>query len=186
MSKRQYCPKCLFPQSVCLCDALEPVDNKTNIVVLQHPSELKESKNTVRLMALVLRHCEVFVGETETDFAHIRQRCETQKIRSAVLYPNEKSVELESLNTETPVINHLILLDGTWKKTYKLWQLNPWLHNLPSWHFTKPSASIYQRKTNFQHSLSSLEACAYALNLIEHKNTDSLLQLLKTRQDRGF
>lgn len=186
MSKRQYCPNCHYPQSVCVCDAVKPINNQTKIIVLQHPAEVKQAKNTVKLLTLGLTHCEVVIGEKAADFAQIKLYCEQQADEFAVLYPNKHSVELETHHCSIKPVRNLILLDGTWKKVYKIWQLNPWLHNLPSCHFANPPDSIYQRKTKLDYSLSTLEACSYALNLIEKTNYAPLMQLLRIRQSRGF
>jgi DTW domain-containing protein YfiP len=66
----------------------------------------------------------------------------------------------------------LIVLDGTWKKAYRMFMLSPMLQALTQ--VTLPesiaSAGRYQiRKVTKKNALSSLEACCYALMLIENQ-----------------
>lgn len=78
---------------------------------------------------------------------------------------------------------NLILLDGTWRKAKKMWMLNPWLHDLPSWHFGQPPENQYRmRKTNLEHSLSTLEAAAYGLDCLCHFDSAKLLKLFNAMQ----
>ncbi|MGB0937387.1 MAG: tRNA-uridine aminocarboxypropyltransferase [Colwellia sp.] len=108
-----------------------------------------------------------------------------------LLYPGEQAKTLEpsfvtSLNTSTnPSLNPsqtsksdnkkelcLIVLDGTWKKAYRMFMLSPMLQTLTQ--VTLPEsiacAGRYQiRKVAKKNALSSLEACCYALMLLENQ-----------------
>lgn len=186
MSERLYCNHCLFPQSVCLCDAIQPLENKVKVIVLQHPSESTHAKNTARLLKLGLKKCEVVCGESADDFSEIEHQAAQSAQDWAVLYPAKSSSLLSSKSNATPSPLNLILIDGTWKKAYKIWQLNPWLHSLNSYQLQIENPGIYQRKAKWQNSLSTLECCAFALNIIENLPKEPLLSLLKTRQQRGL
>jgi DTW domain-containing protein YfiP len=73
----------------------------------------------------------------------------------------------------------LILLDGTWKKAYKMFKLSKNLCGLPQISLPEALASAGQyhiRKVAKKNALSSLEACCYALELFE-KN-DKYQQLI--------
>lgn len=149
MSTRQYCQFCGYPQSVCLCAAIHPVSNTIPVLVLQHPSEVKASKNTVRLLSLALKNIEIHVGETEVDFAHLKPRIQATGTSSILLYPSRESLPLSVNPSIGNDISQLIfLIYGTWRKAYKIWCLNPWLHALPCRHLATAPDSQYQRKTS--------------------------------------
>ncbi|MDN4502243.1 tRNA-uridine aminocarboxypropyltransferase [Alteromonadaceae bacterium BrNp21-10] len=185
MSKRLYCPQCQFPLKVCLCESIIPIDNSTRLIVLQHPSEVRMAKNTVRLLQLSLARVDVFSGESAKDFASLQTLFQHSITNTAVLYPHEQSLPLEQ-HASIHNINTLIVIDGTWRKAYKIWQLNPWLWSLPSFHFEQAPNSNYQRVAKQPNSLSTLEATAYALSLIEQRNFQGLNQLQQARQQKGF
>ena len=182
-NKRSYCKNCGFPQSVCLCADVRPIVNRTRVIILQHPSERKIAKNTARLLQIGLTHCTLVVGETASDFAPLRT---SLSANSAVLYPSPSSMPLSPDSSPILPPESLIMLDGTWRKAYKLWQLNDWLHALPAYHLDNPPAGIYQRKAKQASQLSTLEACNLALHALEQTPTDNLLSLLKARQQKGF
>ena len=54
MPPRDRCYDCFRPTEHCLCRWIEPVDNRTGILVLQHPKERGHAFNTVRLARLAL------------------------------------------------------------------------------------------------------------------------------------
>jgi DTW domain-containing protein YfiP len=61
--RRAVCNRCLRPQATCLCALVCPTAHRTEVLVLQHPQELRQAKNSVALLRLSLAHCEVVVGE---------------------------------------------------------------------------------------------------------------------------
>ncbi len=210
MTKRTLCPNCIRPQNACICSFITPIDNDIHVVVLQHPSEISQTKGTVTLLAKSLLSCQVIIGENFTDnepFLHV-----LTKFQGLLLYPSEQAQELSGsvsrllqqkelqshsdgnnegnykashesshkTSHETKQINItlkqqikpycLIILDGTWKKSYKMFMLSQTLQQLP--HVCLPESlantgQYYIRKVAKKNALSSLEACCYALGLLE-------------------
>ncbi|WP_275557289.1 tRNA-uridine aminocarboxypropyltransferase [Pseudoalteromonas sp. J010] len=177
--KRNTCPVCAFPLQTCVCSYIgELIDNSIEVVVMQHPSEAKVAKNTAKLLALQLRNIQIVVGENERDFDNLKAYCEQKHV--ALLYPNDQAQSLVQQRDEYANLHAVIVLDGTWKKATKLYQLNPWLHHLPSLKFDTVDASEYTiRKSKHKYSLSTLEATAHFLNLIDSCNVDALYTLQK-------
>ena len=66
MSRIQ-CPRCLRPQTHCLCPLIPSLDSRTRVLLLQHPSEVNHALNTARLAALGLNNAELIVGEVFED-----------------------------------------------------------------------------------------------------------------------
>ncbi|WP_040644452.1 tRNA-uridine aminocarboxypropyltransferase [Pseudoalteromonas rubra] len=167
--KRALCDHCHFPLQTCVCPFLgSTIHNRCKIVVLQHPSEAKVAKNTVRLLSLQLSNIEVIQGESEADFSDIRTQLQSQAC--ALLYPSDNALTLDvtSYQQDLPHIETLVVLDGTWKKVHKILMLNPWLMSLPHVSFANLPENQYSiRKAEQAFSLSTLEATAHFLHLYE-------------------
>lgn len=134
----------------------------TEIVVLQHPSEVKHAKNSVRLLALALPQTRIVVGESSADFADLREYLATQTKPVYIVYPNEHSQTVAEAGASEAAI--IVLIDGTWRKAYRMLQLNPWLTDYPSLHLECTDESQYIiRKAKRSDSLSTLEAAAHTL-----------------------
>ncbi|MGB0893008.1 MAG: tRNA-uridine aminocarboxypropyltransferase [Parashewanella sp.] len=163
---RSHCACCSFPSSHCLCAFAQNVAAQTHVVVLQHPSEVKHGKNSVRLLPLALDNLHIAIGETEADFTEIRHWLSLQKRPIFLLYPSDNSRDLSEIKSEQNAI--LVILDGTWRKAFKILQLNPWLLELTQVHISPNAPSRYQiRKANRSNSLSSLEATAFGIKSLE-------------------
>lgn len=129
---------------------------------MQHPSEVAHAKNTVRLLKLVMPQMKIYVGEAATDFIELQHYLAAQTKPIYVVYPNEHSQTVAEAGASEAAI--IILVDGTWRKAYRMLQLNPWLLNYPSLHLECEDESQYViRKAKRSDSLSTLEAAAYTL-----------------------
>ncbi|WP_428611320.1 tRNA-uridine aminocarboxypropyltransferase [Shewanella sp.] len=185
---RPVCPKCQYPVNACLCEHIRPLSTQVELIVLQHPSEVSHAKNSVKLMQAVMGdRLRLVVGETPTDFTDLRTYLKAQTRPVLLLYPSETSQPLES-----PENNHeaiLLLLDGTWRKAFKLLKLNPWLAEYPAVHLDLDAPSKYTiRKAKRDDSLSTLEAAALAIETLEPSCdvsplTDALAALVRQRLD---
>ncbi|MDQ2043748.1 DTW domain-containing protein [Pseudoalteromonas sp. 20-92] len=175
---RTLCTHCNFALNTCICDAITNINNKVTVIILQHPSEEKTAKNTAKLLNLCLTDCQIIKGENNDDFAILK----TLPISSTVLlYPNENAINLDD-NAEQPSvknITHLIVVDGTWKKAYKILQLTTLLNQFKTVSFKQLPKNRYAiRKAPRADSLSTLEAVAHSLFLIEQLNPAPLYNTL--------
>lgn len=163
---RPSCPKCHYPVKACLCESIEQVEISTELIILQDPSEVGHAKNSVRLLSLVIPDTQVVVGETPDDFSQLQRQLNASAKPIYLVYPCDESQNAAKVNFDSGAI--ILLLDGTWRKAYKLLQLNPWLLQYPALHLDLESASNYTiRKASRSDSLSTLEAVAMMLNIIE-------------------
>jgi len=167
---RQYCNLCQRPQVSCICHLVCLTKNLIKVVILQHPSEVKQSKGTVALLSRSLAECQVLEGEDFQHNAVLQQLIEKYQGKVALVYPSEQAIEISQTNNETGVsdIQCIILLDGTWKKAYRLYMMNPALHHLIHLQLPQSIEGRYQiRSTNKKGALSTLEACCHSLALLE-------------------
>ncbi|PAJ74369.1 hypothetical protein CJF42_10725 [Pseudoalteromonas sp. NBT06-2] len=173
---RPICKRCHYPIKTCVCNAVSKVNCQTKIYVMQHPSELKAAKNTVRLAQLCLPSIEVFIGEEPDDFKSIKN---LPPENTFLLYPDDNAVNIETLAQKDKQQINLIILDGTWKKAYKLKMKNPWLTHFKTLSFANlPENQYIIRKSKRSDSLSSLEAMAYSLEVLENIDTQALYNVL--------
>lgn len=151
---------------------------------MQHPSELNAAKGTVRLLQLVLPQTTVYIGECENDFSELRDRALQHPNDWALLYPRDNSVNIDSRSDNPP--KNLIAIDGTWKKAYRLLQMNRWLSAISAVTFPKESQSRYRiRKAPIDNSFSTLESVAMALQTLEGLSSARFLEALEARM-RAF
>ncbi|MEP1448416.1 MAG: tRNA-uridine aminocarboxypropyltransferase [Paraglaciecola sp.] len=189
-TKRSICTDCGYPQVTCLCSWVKPIDSPMNIVILQHPTEAKHAKNTVRLLALGLNNVKILQGESAADFKEFSKSVLRSQQHYQLCYPHAKSMAIETFETQTKPLelgHTLILIDASWRKALKMWHLNPWLHSLNSWHFANPPNNQYQiRHTSQKNSLSTLESVSYVLEFIYGLDCSPLYMLFKQMQIRCF
>ncbi|NQZ81895.1 MAG: DTW domain-containing protein [Colwellia sp.] len=165
---RDYCGECQRPLLACICTLITEIDNDIHVIVLQHPLEVKQTKGTVTILAKSLNKCSVFIGEDFTHNTELHQLLSDYQQTTFLLYPSEQAKVIDKQVAGNVQVKCLVLLDGTWKKAYRMFMLNTYLHDLP--HLTLPLGIVgdYQiRKTNKNSALSSLEACTHALMLLE-------------------
>ena len=161
---RSQCPRCLRPESHCLCSLIPRLDSRTCVLLLQHPSEVNHALNTARLAALGLSNAELIVGEVFEDLAQLLNRPGYQ---ARLLFPAEDAQPLQRYEAAAqPLL--LVVPDGTWRKARKLLHLNPLLAALPRVALAEGAVSRYRlRKAPGPGALSTLEAIVQALHTLE-------------------
>lgn len=152
------------------------------ISILQDPVESNHAKNTARLANLILPQVRVFVGEKPSDFVQVRNRVQ-QYERNLLIYPSDKAINIQQLCDKEPRCQHLILLDGSWRKAKKLWLANEWLHELDAGYLALANSTEYTiRKSTTEHSLSTLEALGHTLHLLEDAPLTPVFDVLNALQ----
>lgn len=162
---RPFCYECFRPRSMCLCDRVGWVKNRTGIVILQHVRERFHPFGSARLLAQGLARCQLHVayragGKEVPHDLHV-------PAGTALLYPRPGASLLSSIPTDEQPRN-LLLLDGTWSQAHRLYRDNGWLRALPHVTLAPSAPSLYRvRREPKPHCLSTLEAAVAALRTIE-------------------
>jgi DTW domain-containing protein YfiP len=152
------------------------------VIVLQHPKEVNHTKGTIGLLVNSLSNCQLIIGENFTDNYKLNELLST--FNPLLLYPSEQAKILPMLTEPKNQLNKqsngnvteidnktcLLILDGTWKKAYRMLMLSQNLQSIP--HVCLPqefanSGEYIIRKVAKANALSSLEATCYALALLE-------------------
>lgn len=179
--KRPLCAVCTRPVRNCICSLASPVNNLVDVLVLQHPDETKNAKNTAGLLLLSLKNSQRYIGET-FDPAELHHWLFQGDKQPLLLYPEISDYKALGLATPQPSSVYearapeqlrLVILDGTWRKSRKMLYLNNHLQSLPRITLDEPPASIYDiRKAHSENQLSTLEASCYALQQLEQQQVD--------------
>jgi DTW domain-containing protein YfiP len=172
--------------NICVCEACAPVQNRTGVTILQHPTEVGHAKGTVRILARCLTNLRVFTGETPEHFHQAGFNSVTGSHHPALLFPGPGSEAIET--SDVSQVDHWIILDGTWRKAAKILHQNPALSSLPQFHFASPPASAYAiRKAPGKHHLATAEAVAYLLNVLEPElDTRPISDAMRTLVNKQF
>lgn len=169
---RPTCPRCLRPQSTCICSFVTPTPHTAKVLILQHPLEVHEAKNSARLLQLSLPGSRVAVGETFGPAALDALLAEPRY--NLLLYPPTQHeghavpAPLDTSQLKDPSQVRLIVLDATWRKSRKMLHLSTALQTLPRLSLNDMPASAYTiRKAHKPGQLSTLEATCAALAQLE-------------------
>ncbi|MFC4930906.1 tRNA-uridine aminocarboxypropyltransferase [Massilia sp. GCM10023247] len=163
--RRATCAACLRAQPACICRWVAPVQSAAALLILQHPLEVGNAKNSARLLHLSIPGSVLAVGEafeeTELDtLLHAGGRS------PVLLYPDSANAAAPALPPAAGL--RLVVLDATWRKSRKMLYLNPALQGLPRLALRDMPASSYRiRKAHAPDQLSTLEAAAHALGQVE-------------------
>ena len=172
---RLRCWTCYKPQTLCLCDRVPRVRNRTRITLLQHPRERFHAIGTARLARLGLTnlHFEIPRAPVTRSLA-ISLDLPPQ---TGLLFPGPEAQDLGALTAaERP--RGLVVLDGTWGQAGKLYRANPSLERLPRYALTPARPSRYRiRRAPRAHFISTIEAIVEALRILEPETSglDGLL-----------
>lgn len=187
MTDTPLCPHCQKPQPLCVCDAVAALDNRVELLVLQHPQEQDKLLGTARLAVRHLARAEFHIGLSWASLGHALGR-PAEPRRWAVLHLG--SIEADALPPGRDVvavdakghpladqdaalagIEGVILFDGSWSQAKTLWWRNPWVLKLRRLVLKPSQPSLYGRlrKEPRREGLSTLEAAALVIGRLEQR-----------------
>jgi DTW domain-containing protein len=164
---------------------VEPIDNRSFVLVLQHPQEKKEGLATAATACAALRRAALVVGLSWPNLARALGRPADAR-RWATLYLG--SVRPAAFGSEREVIaldragmpeadqdamlrdiEGVVLLDGSWGEAKTLWWRNPWLLKLRRLVLNPRHRSRFGqvRREPRREALSTLEAAALLLKHLD-------------------
>jgi DTW domain-containing protein YfiP len=160
--KRAICARCLRAQPACICQWITPVTSTVELLILQHPLEVGNAKNSARLLHLCVQNSTMVVGET-FDPAALTALLEEGGRTPVLLYPETPGVQSPAM-VDAPGNLRLVIVDATWRKSRKMLYCNPILQTLPRYALRDMAASHYTiRKAHAPDQLSTLEAGVHAM-----------------------
>jgi len=181
------CPDCGKPEPLCVCDTLAPIENRTEVLILQHPQEQDRLLGTARLTALQLTNATLKIGLSWSSLSKALGR-EVDPAGWAILYlGSAKVAELETdrevvaidrkgqpeyaQNAILDNVEGVVVLDGTWSQSKALWWRNPWMLKCQRVILGPKQASLYGklRREPRSDGLSTIEATALLLARLEKR-----------------
>src|SRR5260370_36275204 len=135
------CPRGLKPLPLCVCDAVEPIENRIGLLILQHPQEQDRALGTARLTAMHFRDATLKIGLSWPSLTKALGRpVDPQRwavlylgsARAAQLAPGRDIVVLDRKGAAVPgqnatlaVIPEVGRIDGHWSPAQTVW----WPHH---------------------------------------------------------
>jgi DTW domain-containing protein YfiP len=170
---RERCYQCFRPVSLCFCESIPRIDNRTDVLILQHVGERFHPFNTARIVQKALRRCHLIADHNQRFGMHHLPI----QANAGLLYPRANAPSLAQLSVaERP--GQLVIIDGTWHQAKTIVRDVPQLRDLPCYRLTPGSPGQYRiRREPDAQSLSTLEATVEALRALEF-DTVGLDQLL--------
>lgn len=182
------CPRCRKPLALCICDSVEPVSNRTSLLILQHPQEQDRALGTARLTALHFRDAVLKIGLSWPSLSKALGRPVDDPSRWAVLYLGSAKADSFGANRAIVAIDRkgemeedqrgiladiegLVLLDGTWSQAKALWWRNAWMLKCQRIVLGPRQPSRYGklRKEPRRDGLATIEAAAMMLAGLENR-----------------
>lgn len=201
------CEHCLKPRDLCLCNLIQPLATRTQILILQHPQEPNENLGTARIAHLALSNSSLKVGLSWPNLKRVLGN-EAQasqwgvlylgsglKTEEAIKHPSSEISPVLQFVTQKgapiprpPLLEGMVILDGTWSQAKALWWRNPWLLKLKRAILLPKAKSLYKnlRKEPRPECLSTIESIAETLTALGEppEVSDSLKGLFKNLLDK--
>lgn len=165
------CPRCVYRRAFCLCAdlaALGPVAPRTRVVIVRHYSERTRSSNSGRLAHLVMPDSVLHdVGGLDCGPDGPPLGDDTW-----LVFPDGAP---RSAPPEPPP-RTLVFLDATWRQARRMRQRLPYLRGLPTLSLAPVPAADRLRNAPAPGMVSTIEAIASALRLVEGSGPADLLE----------
>lgn len=172
---RATCYRCFAPQALCYCCHITSINNRTQIIIAQHPREEFHPLNTARMVERSLINSRRVVAPLDQLNAALDKLDLSPS--AAVLYPSPDAELLEDI-APGALPQQILVLDGTWHHAKTLLRDVPRLAQLRKVRFVRKTPSEYTiRKEPHQDYLSTVEAVHHVLCQTE-PDTPHLDQLL--------
>ena len=177
------CPECFLHKDRCICALIPKLDLQTKVTLIIHAKELKRTTNTGRLALKSLTNSQMKIrGEdlTPLDLSDLL----TDQYQTLLFYPSDTALEL-SLDYlkqfKKPI--QLLVPDGNWRQASKVHSRHKELESVPRVMISKPNlASQHLRKESFEEGMSTLQAIAEALKIIEGEEVyQSLMKVYQAK-----
>ncbi|MFL5353096.1 tRNA-uridine aminocarboxypropyltransferase [Archangium sp.] len=165
------CPGCYLPTALCLCAEVPRLETRTHFLVIRHSKEASKSTNTARLAGLALTHCRILT------YGAPGQPFEPSVLEAPgtwLLFPDAQPPP-----PGTPPPERVVVLDGNWAQARRMYHRLPALSRLPGLALPPPPPDARRlRRSPHPHAMSTVEAIAAALSLLEGEHVARPLHAL--------
>ncbi len=167
------CYGCFRPKRDCFCALIPQIDNRTDVLILQHVRERFHPFNTARIVHRALKRSTLLVDPA----CRLAAAPLSIKPGAVLLYPGPDARPLSDLPADRRP-EQLVIVDGTWHHAKTLVRDIPLLASMPRYRIVPASPGRYRiRREPSATSLSTVEAAVAALRHLEPE-TEGLDALL--------
>lgn len=161
------CKRCLITGAYCICADVPTVPTRTEIVVVRHEREGWKSTGTARIAGLAMPNLRII--EFSEDAEPARSELPALVGGAHLLFPTDEVAPWGE-------VKRLILIDGTWRQTRKMYGKLEALHGVPKLALPPQTSKVLRlRESAFEEGRSTLEAIAEAVALLEGADVASPL-----------
>ncbi|WAJ72299.1 tRNA-uridine aminocarboxypropyltransferase [Catenovulum adriaticum] len=173
------CQSCHLAQFACICSWKRKLNIQMDLVLLMHTDEILKPTNTGKLISDILpNNCFAFEwSRTEPEKALLALLQDPNRF-VVILYPTQatRTAYQSPVKAAGNKKLTLIVIDGTWRQSKKIFNLSPWLQPYPTLDLSLNQQASYElRKAPHAHQLSTAEATAQALKQCQQQNASELL-----------
>src|SRR5690606_6032084 len=163
---RTTCYRCFRPPSLCYCDHLPSIQNRTRVTVLQHPREQFHPLNTARIVENGLSRSRV-LRYSLSKFDAVLQGLDLPS-GAAILYPSADAEELESLSA-SDVPGEIVVLDARRQHAKTMYQDLPALQKSRRVRCCPPAPREYRSRDEPREDYhSTVDSDAHVHKIIDH------------------
>lgn len=174
-----HCQKCGLISNNCICNFGINLNTKLRFILLTHENEFERRTNTGRLLEYAIKDTLVVKWSRVEPSEKLLYIIENEV--AYLLYPEndeEKSKEpflLKCADTIEGKLN-IILIDGTWQESVKIYNRSSYLHNIKKISLENPSGSEYKlRRKKESYQLCTAEAAVEVLKIFNEESNAKLL-----------
>jgi len=152
------CARCFASGRRCFCPAIPRLETRTAFLIVRHAAERMRPSNTGRLAALALARAEV------VDYALDARPFDEARLAAPhtwLLWPEGPPAPPQVRPAR------LLVLDGTWQQARRMRQRLGFLQRLPIFSLPAPRPRLRLRRPSRADGMSTLEAIAGALAVLE-------------------
>ncbi len=173
---RATCSVCNFLILHCLCSAIKKTDLPFKLIIFRDAIETKHAFNTVKILRACINNAEII--DLTKDIATNRflvstalKKCELPLLLFPTPSAREVDFHKEIASSKFKIeLDTLVLIDGTWDKSKKIFFEHPELSQLSAIMLKNlPDSEYTIRKSNFKGGVSSLESVFYFLSILGNK-----------------
>ena len=172
------CPRCRLHGTLCVCALVPRLETRTRVVLIIHRFEDRKPTNTGRIATDCLVNSEVMVRGDRAAAAE-PFACPPGTL-PLVLFPYEHALPLSDFAGSSEPVT-LVVPDGNWRQASKVKKRVPGLSDVPCVSLPEGPPSQYRLRTEATlHGLSTLEAIARALGILEGEHVQRELERVLT------
>ena len=175
------CPSCLMSELACFCSERTCMKSPIQFTLLYHNTEIHKPTNSGRLLAdLFPNQTEAYLWSRTKPEEALLERLTAFRGNTAILFPEteRRKASGKYLKAETAEnkIEHIILLDATWRLASKMLHQSRWLDDIPTYGISSEAIRSFKtRHAKHDHQFATAEVASMCLESLHAPKEASVL-----------